>query len=195
MALPVFTIARVGFTLYSTAEATGVLGWSDVASALARIIPKMVIQAKKRDSGALAEMVELARSRAPVDSGLLLNGITGEATENYHEFRASAVRVSSSSKEQEDYAHFVEFGTQAGVRTRRVEYAARDGLFSLDPSATSAFPSGASRTRARRQYRGHPGTPAQPFFYNSANEVLEKRGIDMQSVVSDAGKEDGWETD
>ncbi|TRL38349.1 hypothetical protein FM996_00530 [Methylosinus sporium] len=50
-------------------------------------------------------------------------------------------------------------------------------------------------TRRRRKSArvGHPGTEAQPFFYSSADEALERRGHAMEDVIPDAAGEDGWE--
>lgn len=194
MALPIVALARTAFSLYSVHEATGVLGWDQVAGALARLVPKMALKAHHRDSGALADMIDTARANVPQDTGLLLNGITGEDMGDYLEFRASAVRTSASGKEQEDYAHFVEFGTQAGVRGQSTSYQANAGIFSLPADATSAFPSGQTSGRTRRQYRTHPGTEAQPFFYPAAADALARRHAEMSDYALGAAGEDGWET-
>jgi len=150
--------------LYDVNEATGIIGWGDVTSQMLKIAPKILFQSHHMRSDALTDMIELARSRVPVDTGLLLGGIEGEVFDDYAEFRASAVRISANGQESADYAHFVEFGTAPGVRGSSVYITERAGLFSLPGDATSAFPTGPTGMRQRQQYRTHPGTPAQPFF-------------------------------
>lgn len=189
MTLPLFTIARSAFTLYSVNQATGVVGFDDVVGALSRIGLKMALDAQRVDRDALDEMVELAQSRAPNRTGLLIAGIEGLEADDYFEFRASAHRVSGSGKDDADYARFVEFGTAAGERGRSASIARRDDLFS--GARSSAFVTGA---RQRRQYRGHPGTDPQPFFYPSADEALARRGRAMEDVIPDAARDGGWAT-
>jgi hypothetical protein len=184
MSLPLFTIAHAGFNLYSTAEATGVVGWPDVAQALSKVALKMLAKAHKIDSDALDEMVSLARSRVPVDTGVLLNGITGEITDEGCEFRASAVHTSVKGKASADYAHFVEFGHNAGPAT-----------FANLITADDVFAGRASEFRRAKASRGSKTIAPQLFFYNSANEALEKRGLAMQDVIAQSAAEDGWQTE
>lgn len=186
--LPLFTIARSAFRLYELNQATGLVGYDDVVDAFARIAAKMAVKSRRIDRSALDDMVRRARELVPQDTGLLYSGIIGEETDAFFEFRASARRVSASGKEEEDYAHFVEFGTAAGIRGESADIDERATLY--DGTSTSAFVTGARR---RRQYRSHPGTQAQPFFYPAADEALERRALDMDDVVAGAAQEDGWE--
>jgi hypothetical protein len=188
MSLPLFTIARSAFSLYQLNEATGVIGVPDVLAELGKIGLRMELNARRIDRSALDEMVSLAQESAPVDTGRLRVGIEGEETDAYFEFRASAYRVSSSGKDQEDYAHFVEFGTAPGQRGQSAAIDERADMFS--GTRSSAFVTG---RRQRRQYRGHPGTEAQPFFYPAVDEALARRGREMDDVIPDAAREGGWE--
>jgi hypothetical protein len=173
--LPLFTIARSAFALYEISEATGVIGFDDFAAALGKIAVKMALKARRIDRGALDDMVALAQERVPQATGTLYSGIEGDETDAYFEFRASAQHVRANGKLSADYAHFVEFGTHSHDES--------------GPGGTSAF---ASRRRKSTRV-GHPGTEAQPFFYSSADEALERRGLAMEDVIPDAAGEDGWE--
>lgn len=123
------------------------------------------------DDRALAEMVALAQARAPERTGRLRGGITGHREGDELVFKAEA----SLSEDTADYAPFVERGTRAGVRNRVVAdqtyYERKRGI----------------RRRARRT---HPGTAAQPFFYSSAQEVLERRRIEQERVLARAAATD-----
>jgi hypothetical protein len=141
----------------------------------------------------LEEGLDLMRSRVPVDSGLLLNGITGEVQDGFGEFRASARRQSAAGGAQEDYAHFVEFGTAAGTYGARASIDQRDGLFSIPADATSAFPTNTVTSRARQQYRSHGGTEARPFFFDSAQEAFDSHAEDFAAIGIDTGKALGFE--
>lgn len=176
MSLPIFTIAVQGYSLYRGYQKTGVVGWEDVVQALAKIVPKMIAKANKIDRDALDDMVSDAKSRVPVDTGLLLNGIMGEATDDGCEFRASAVRALSRG-ESEDYAHFVEFGHHAGGATAADVFAGN----------AADFP-----RRARRKSSAPADIAAEPFFYSSANEALAARGEKMSDVIDQTANEDGW---
>ncbi|MBY6242837.1 HK97 gp10 family phage protein [Methylosinus sp. Sm6] len=175
MALPLFTIARSAFTLYSLNQATGVVGFDDVVDALTRIGLKMALDAQRVDRDALDEMVALAQERAPNRTGVLVAGIEGLETDAYFEFRASAQRERANGKPSADYAVFVEHGT-----------APHDDS---GPGATSAF----ATRRRKSARRGHPGTDPQPFFYSSADEALARRGLAMDDVIPDAAQDGGWE--
>lgn len=127
--------------------------------------------ARAVDERALAEMVELAQQRAPQRTGRLHIGITGEREGDVMVFMATAQRDASSA----DYARFVEFGTRAGERGRTL-------------ADRTAFERAEGRNRKAR--RSHPGTDAQPFFYSSAREVLERRRIAQENVLARATAED-----
>lgn len=183
------TIGQVGYNLYSVYTETGIMRWTEVARGLLTIAANLELRTKKIDAGALDDMVSLAKSRVPVDTGRLLNGITGDDYEDYCEFRASAVHETGS---QEDYARFVEFGTAAGQRGTTNAVAADEGFYSADPYSTSPF-RGRRKLRDRRVYRTHPGTPAEPFFYNSANDILAERRLKMQDVIAEAVTGQGFD--
>lgn len=127
------------------------------------------------DERALAEMVSLAQSRAAHRTGRLRAGIAGERDGDVMVFRAEARRDESSA----DYAPFVERGTRAGTRGRVVADATFNEL---------------ANGRRRRARRSHPGTAAQPFFYSSAQEVLERRRIAQEQVLARASATDLVET-
>jgi hypothetical protein len=180
--LPLLTIGRTAFTLFQAQQAAGVIGLDVWMDALGRLVPKMAVKASRRDGDALREMVELARSRVRRDTGRLYSGISGQEIDGECEFRASAIHPGTDV----DYARHVEFGTAAGDRGRFRFVTAHEGLQSGNRAPDLSY-------RRRRSLRTHPGTPPQPYFYNSADEVLAKRNLDMQDLAEDAGSEDGWE--
>lgn len=198
MALPVAALSR-GLTLgnISTAgsaltivrdlHAAGIIGWPEMRFALTEIAPRLARRMHQSHSKALDEMVSLARSRVPVDTGKLVNGITGQREGDYFVMRARAARDEGSA----DYARFVEFGTQAGVRHRRVEYQARTGFYSNPVTGFEDGP-GESAPRTRKQYRAHPGTQAQPYFYNSAREVMERHFMAVEKLPAEIGQQLGF---
>lgn len=129
---------------------------------------------------ALDEMLALMRERVPQDTGRLLSGITGEIQDGMATVEASAVREGPAG-EGADYARFVEFGTRAGTRGRRSPIVADEGFFAASPFDETR---GRRVTRQRKSYRTHPGTPARPFFFNSASEVLARyRAAAAQAAV------------
>lgn len=131
---------------------------------LTRVASNMHAKAQGVDANALNEMVSRAKASAPVRSGNLVNGITGEREGEFYVFRASAVGPHDGA----DYAPFVEFGTRPHTR----------------PVADDSFFEGGSR-RSRRP--GHPGTEAQPFFWPAARSVLaERRREQAQTILADA---------
>lgn len=198
--IPVVAIARTalsarsviagGAVFYDAAVRTGFVNADTILLALRQIGPRMARRARAADGSALQEMVNLAKSRAPVDSGRLLNGIEGYTEGEFHVFKASAVRTSSTGRDSADYARFVEFGTAAGVRSRSRAYQAQAGFYDNPLTGFEAGP-GRPTPRRRRQYRGHPGTRPQPFFYNSAREVMEKRFMTLESLPALAATEEG----
>ncbi|MCW2315311.1 HK97 gp10 family phage protein [Rhodoblastus acidophilus] len=161
------------------ADDTGVDGIDELDASLRGLGEYLDKGAKEIDRRAVDDMANLARSRAPERTGLLLNGIRTDIEDGDFVFEASAKRASPTGKEEEDYAHFVEFGTSAGSRGQTIV-------------AGDAFFAGSGRGRTRRQYRTHPGTPAQPFFYNSASEVLEQRNRDLSEFIGAAGDQYGF---
>jgi len=142
-----------------------------------------------RDRGAAQEIVDLARADVSQDTGRLFNGINWWPQDDAFIVQAAAVHEDRSGGE--DYAGFVEHGTQSGERGRKVTYAVADSGYH---EATSGLGDGsirsAPRSRSRLQYRDHPGTNAQPFFYKNAHDVLARRGADAEDVIGLALDED-----
>ncbi len=154
-----------------------------------RFTVKLAERTHRRDQEAEAEMLDLMRARVPTDTGRLLNGIGSSQDGNLITVFAHAHREARSGKLQEDYARYVEFGTKPGERGRRVSYAADTGFFASDTFPEAGF-RGRATGRTRKVYRTHPGTRAQPFFFNSAREVLERRNIDAGNIPADAAAEE-----
>lgn len=172
--------------LLAAGQLGAILHGDDLVRNLAKFGAKLALRSRKIDQEAGEGMVELMRSRVPVDTGRLLNGITSTVREDGSVVvEASAVRVSGTGRESADYAGFVERGTRAGDRGGRVSYMADSSYFDL---STGGAP-GRSYRRKRRVYRSHPGTEAQPFFFDSVEEVLAERGRSMDDAVGDAAGE------
>jgi len=152
----------------------GVLGTDRVLGHLVKFGVKTALGAHKIDASAGAEMVELMKARVPVDTGNLLNGISYEDDDGEITVTASGIKESSGV----DYARFVEFGTKPNSN------AVADENFFADGS-TAGAPVRRSKTRA------HTGSPAQPFFWNSAREVLAKRGKALEDVVNRSAADEG----
>ena len=150
-------------------KVVGVIGTERVVGQLVKFGVKLALKSHGVDQSAAAEMVELMKSRVPVDTGRLLNGITMSEDDGMITIEASAARDGDA-----DYARFVEFGTKAS--------AVADEDF---------FASGASAGDGLRK-RGHYGdTPAQPFFWNSAKETLAKWGHELSDVIDRSATEEG----
>lgn len=178
-----------GLALYSEADGAGIEGLDNFFFTLGKTLAKIELKAHRHDGDALNDMVETARSLVPVDTGLLLNGIVGEEIDGHFEFRASAVRTSASGKAQEDYAHFVEFGTSGGERGQAYQ-SVDEGSILHDLYGASAGSAFATRRRGRKSARSHPGTEAQPFFYPAAEQALAKRGVALDDAIDQSVAED-----
>lgn len=184
---PVLAISRAGLALYSAQEATGIIGFGEWAGALGRIVAKMAIKARRVDDSILQDMVSGAQSRVPQDTGRLYAGIRGEVEGETFVFSASATHERGAGV---DYAPFVEFGTRPGHRGASVVTESLVGAghgLSLSARLSAEAP-----PRKRRQYREHPGTPAQPFFWPAVEEALKKRGLDMSDLAASAAAEEGF---
>ncbi|MGL3208691.1 hypothetical protein [Bradyrhizobium sp. BR 1433] len=142
-----------------------------------------------KDEESARDMVGRMRADVPQDKGNLYNGIRYWQDGDAWVVQAAAVHDDRSGGE--DYSGFVEHGTQPGQRGRSVTYAVADGGYHEN---TSGLGEGAvrpvPRSRTRQQYRTHPGTEAQPFFYDNARDVLEERGADADEVIGLALDED-----
>lgn len=137
------------------------------------------------DARAAEAMVLRMRGRVAVDTGRLYAGIGWtRLPDGVIEVKASAVRGRGTRAENADYARFVEFGTRPGRRGARVAGTSRVGFFGGDNFGFEER--GRPQGRARKQYRSHPGTPARPFFFNSAREVLAKRAGELTRLADDA---------
>jgi len=152
----------------------GVPGVNILVGHLVKYGVKLALNSGKVDEAAAAEMVSLMKSRVPVDTGNLLNGISYENSGGEITVTASAIKESSGV----DYARFVEFGTDDNGAV------AEDSFF--------ADGSDAGTPLRRSSRRGHGATPAQPFFWNSAREVLAKRGRQLEDVARQTASEEGF---
>lgn len=152
----------------------GVPGVNIFVGKLVKYGVKLALNSGKVDEAAAVEMVSLMKSRVPVDTGNLLNGISYENSGGDITVTASAIKENSGV----DYARFVEFGTHGNG-------AVADDSFFADGSD-------AGTPLRRSSRRGHGATPAQPFFWNSAREVLAKRGQQLEDVVTQTKSETGW---
>jgi HK97 gp10 family phage protein len=146
----------------------GVIGTDKVVAALVKYAVKLVIKSHQADVDAASEMVDLMKSRVPVDTGTLLNGITMEDDDGVITVSASAVRGDA------DYARFVEFGTRGGT-----------------VADESFYENGESAGAALRSRGTGGGSPAQPFFWNSEHEVADKHAIALDNASGEAAKEEG----
>jgi hypothetical protein len=166
-----------------------VIGVDNLVASLVKHGVRLALRSGEADAGAMEEMLELMRERVPERTGLLLNGIEGAVADGVATVTASAVRTSGSGKESADYARFVEFGTKAGVRGRSQPVADAQ-YFEVD--LVDGYRRRRQPARAtRRSQRSHPGTPAQPFFFNSAREVLERRQDRMDAAADGAAADVG----
>lgn len=163
-----FKVAELAFGASLLEQFISVEGVEDVSGQLFALIPKIALKSASADHAAMRDMLELMRSRVPRDTGALYNGITGWWEGSVGVVEASAQRTSPAGKLSADYARFVEFGTKP--------HAVADGDF-FD---------GDGSHRPSRAKGGHPGTPAEPFFFGSAFEVLEKRHGHVLDATNEA---------
>lgn len=148
----------------------GVIGTERVVGQLVKFGVKAAIKAHGVDQSAAEQMVETMKSRAPVDTGRLVNGIAYSESDGMFTVEASAARDGDA-----DYARFVEFGTKAS------SFADSD-----------YFAAGADSAGADLRSRGHYGdTPAQPFFWNSAKDTLHEWGQELSDVIDQSATEEG----
>ena len=167
--------------------AFGVFGESDVMQSIARLATKIAVRSRQADTDAAQSMVDLMRSRVPQDTGRLYNGITWRFEDNAYVVEASAVRTSGSGRQSADYARFVEFGTRAGSRGQASTVVSDAGFFAADEFSTVRR--GTPTVRTRRARRGHPGTPARPFFFNTAREILGRRDRAAAVILDELGQD------
>ena len=166
---PALALISPGTSLAGRGEALfEVIGWERTVRSVFKAADALAGNAAGVNRRALDRMVELARSRVPRDTDLLLSGIEGREDAEGFEFRASGQRTGANGKPSIDYARLVEFGTKPGPRRHRLPSGVASAINADGESVTV-------RRRAPRG-KGHPGTEAQPYFYNSASEILSDLG-------------------
>ena len=169
VAFPAFSLGRAAYGLYSAQSKTGIIGGLDWFEAALRVVPRLVTYERAKNHDALGEMVSAAQAAVPQDTGLLYSGITGHVEDDVAVFEAHAL-----ASDGQDYATYVEKGTRAsGV--------ADDNYFAG---------TGAHALHGREDHHG--ATPAEPFFYVSTEEPLEKRGSSLQDALGSAQQDEGF---
>ncbi len=180
--LPIAVRAASGTSL-STSQYFGMalIGADIIGNRLFKVATLIEKLASRSDEDAAQEMVDRMRADVPHDTGDLYNGISYFQQDGVWTVQASGVHP---DKPGADYAGFVERGTRAGERGRKVSYVADSDYhdLSVDIGDGSRRP-GRTYSRSRLQQRGHPGTPAQPFFYANAIDVLRERRADLGQVL------------
>lgn len=147
----------------------GIVGVERISGQLAKYAVKLALKSDQATLHAAQEMVELMRSRVPVDNGLLLNGISYHLEGGFYLVQATADRGGY------DYALAVEAGHHAGGDVA-------DGDLFEDTTG-----------RGGRQVRASSGTdvPGQPFFYGSAREALSDWASELRAAGGAAAREEG----
>jgi hypothetical protein len=192
MALPLVavagTLARSAFQNLIIAETINLLPW---LIRVGRIGYELATRSNRLDEDMAQEMVDRMRRDAPRRSGRLINGIDWFREGEGIVVRAEARRPGRTG-DGPNYAAFVERGTRAGVRGRRVSYVADSGYFDLasDIGGVRRIPRG--RTRTRRQLRTHPGTQPQPFFFHNIEAVMRERRVKQIRAMLEAGAAVGF---
>jgi len=167
-------------------SAIEIVGLDNLIGSLVKHGVRLAFGSRNVDAGAMDEMLALMRERVPRDTGRLFNGISGEIDDDgIATVTASAVRDNGF-----DYAFLVEHGTKAGVRGKASQVADANyfDVNLVDGTAQRRRP---SRRSTRRSGRTHPGTPPQPFFFNSAREVLAERQQRLEDAAERAAEESG----
>ena len=162
------------------------VGLDTIINGMLRLIPHLVSRTRRLDVSTLDELLARMRADVPRDSGRLFNGIQGSIDGDMAVVEASAVKPKGRG-EGADYAGFVEIGTKAGHRGRQTvadeAYFTRDQWTANNPGSDShpgrQFRSG--RT-LRRIHDPHPGTPAQPYFWDNVRDVMAERGAELEAA-------------
>lgn len=185
-----FKVAQV----YATAQLLDIeLDFSNVVAwtlRVSRVSKAIQGSADKIDQSALDEMVSLAQTRAPRRTGALSATISSRREDDVFVFEARVNKRRPNGRPGVDYAPFVEFGTKAGFRDRQSSRSdsaiASPGEFDSVYGGNSRRPGRFYRSgrRLRRVYHPHPGTEAQPFFFNSAFEVIRRRNVEQGDALA-----------
>lgn len=148
---------------------SGIIGVDRISGQLAKYAVKLALKGDQASLHAAQEMVELMRSRVPVDSGLLLNGI------GYRHEGGLYVVEATADRGGYDYALAVEAGHHAGGTHA-------DADFFADTTG-----------KGGRQVResSESDVPGQPFFYGSAREALSDWGSELGASIGSSAREEG----
>lgn len=147
-------------------DGSGVLG---LASSLGRLLKVKRaldrLNSPRGDEAVAAEMVARMQEDVPVLSGRLKEGISYRFEDGFWVVEATA-HGRRGGGEGADYAPFVELGTAPHKSVADRSY----------------FDGAARRT-------GHPGTTAQPFFWQNARDVLSEYAQRLSGIVDDTTTE------
>ena len=127
-----------------------IVGVERITGQIVKYAVKLALRADNASEKAAREMVDLMRSRVPVDSGLLLNGIT------YRQEGRMWVVEATADRGGYDYALAVEAGHRAGG----------------DVADADLFSDTTGRGGRQVRSSGPTDVEGQPYFYNSAREAL-----------------------
>lgn len=152
-------------TLGFTNAITGVLGVEPVIHRMVRYTFELGQGIHNENLKAAQEMVGLMRSRAPVDTGRLVNGFNINDEGDDVVVTAEAVHPGADH----NYARDVEFG-------RGGRAFADESFFATGDNAGAPL---------RRQSSGDGSMEAEPFFFNSAEETREHWGDRIRQLPSD----------
>lgn len=148
----------------------GIVGIERISGQLAKYAVKLALKGEQASLHAAQEMVELMRSRVPVDSGLLLNGITYRRDGAFYVVEASADRGGY------DYALAVEAGHHAG------------GTFADADLFADTTGKGGRQVRQSQD----SDVPGQPYFYGSAREALSDWSSELGASIGASAREEGF---
>lgn len=146
----------------------GLVGVERLSGQLAKLAVKLALKSDQASLHAAQAMVELMRARVPRDTGLLLNGITYRRNGGVYVVEAAADR------DGYDYALTVEAGHHAG------------GLHADAELFADTTGRGFTATRP-----GATDVPAQPYFYDSAREILAEWSRALGDGIGEAAREEG----
>lgn len=149
---------------------SGIVGIERISGQLAKYAVKLALKGEQASLHAAQEMVELMRSRVPVDNGLLLNGITYRRDGGFYVVEATADRGGY------DYALAVEAGHHAGGTVADAD------LFA------DTTGKGGRQVRVSQE----SDVPGQPYFYGSAREALSDWSSELGASIGASAREEGF---